>query len=83
MARRINSFTAPLWGQAVTLLIYSKKLREYKEYIQKVLRKLYENKLQVNIKKYKFYIEEILYLGIIIDKHGIKIDLEKVAAIKE
>ena len=65
------------------LLIYNKTLREYKEYVWKVLGKLQENGLQVNIKKYKFYIKEVLYLGIIIGKHNIKIDLAKVTAIKE
>ena len=65
------------------LLIYSKILREHKEYIWKILGKLWENGLQVDIKKCEFYIEEILYLGIIVGKHGIKIDSEKVAAIKE
>ena len=58
-------------------------LREYKEYIQKILDKLWENKLQVNIEKCQFYIKEVLYLGIIIGKHGIKIDPEKIVAIRE
>ena len=35
------------------------------------------------MKKKKFYNKEVLYLDIIIDKHGIKINLIKVAAIKE
>ena len=51
--------------------------------MRKVLGKLQENKLQVNIKKYKFYIKEVLYLGIIIGKHNIKIDSAKIAAIKK
>ena len=37
----------------------------------------------MNIKKYKFYIKEVLYLDIIINKHSIKIDPEKVATIKK
>ena len=65
------------------LLIYSKSLKEYKEHIRKVLEKLQENNLQVDIKKYKFHIKEVLYLGIIISKYNIKIDPAKVAAIKK
>ena len=65
------------------LLIYSNSLREYKEHICKILRILRENGLQVDIKKYEFYIKEVLYLSIIIGKHSIKIDSAKVAAVKE
>ena len=39
--------------------------------------------LYINIKKCVFYIEEVLYLGIVVDRHSIKIDLKKVAAVKE
>ena len=65
------------------LLIYSNSFREYKEYIYKILRILRENSLQIDIKKYKFYIEEILYLGIIIERYSIKIDSVKITTIKE
>ena len=51
--------------------------------MRKVLRKLQENRLQVNIKKCKFHIKEVLYLRIIVGKYGIKIDPVKVAIIKE
>ena len=37
----------------------------------------------MDIKKCEFYIKEILYLRIIIGRHGIKIDPAKVAAIKK
>ena len=65
------------------LLIYSKTLREHKKYIYKVLRILQENRLQINIEKYKFQVKEILYLGIIIGKYNIKIDPAKVIIIKK
>ena len=65
------------------LLIYSKTLREYKEYIQIILDILYKNSLQVDIKKYKFYIKEVLYLGIIISRYSIKINFIKVIIIKK
>ena len=65
------------------LLIYSKTLKEYKEYIRKILNILRKNSLQMNIKKYEFHIEEVLYLGIIIGRHSIKIDPAKVITIKK
>ena len=37
----------------------------------------------MDIKKYEFHVKEVLYLGIIIEKHGIKTGPTKVAAIKE
>ena len=37
--------------------------------------------LQYNIKKYKFYITEVMYLSLIISYNKIKIDFKKVAVI--
>ena len=37
--------------------------------------------LQCNIKKYKFYITEVMYLGLIISRNRIKMDFKKVTAI--
>ena len=65
------------------LLIYSNSLREHKEYVCKILGILRENGLQVDIEKCEFHVEEVLYLGIIVGRHGIKMDPAKVAAVKE
>ena len=46
-----------------------------------VFKCLQDTKLQYNIKKYKFHITEVTYLGLIISCNKIKIDLDKVAAI--
>jgi len=46
-----------------------------------VLKYLRDVGLQCNIKKYKFYMSEVIYLGLIISHNGIKIDPKKVAAI--
>ena len=64
------------------LLIYSNSLREHKEHVCKILGILRENGLQVNIKKCEFHIKEVLYLGIIVGRYGIKMDPVKVATIK-
>ena len=65
------------------ILIYSDLLSEYKSYIRKVLFIFRKAKLQINITKYEFYIEKVLYLGFIIGRYRIKIDPIKVAAVKE
>ena len=46
-----------------------------------VLKCLQDIGLQYNIKKYKFHITKVMYLGLIISCNGIKIDPEKVAII--
>ena len=51
--------------------------------MRKILDILYKNGLQVDIKKCEFHMEEVLYLGIIISRHSIKINPTKVITIKE
>ena len=46
-----------------------------------VLKCLQDIGLQYNIKKYKFYITEVMYLGLIISYNRIKMDSKKVAVI--
>ena len=46
-----------------------------------VLKRLQNVGLQYNIKKYTFYITEVMYLGLIISHNRIKIDPKKVAVI--
>jgi len=46
-----------------------------------VLKHLRDAGLQCDIKKCKFYISEVTYLGLIISRDGIKIDPKKVAVI--
>ena len=67
------------------LLIYSNSnsLREHKKHVYRVLGILRENGLQVDIKKCEFHVKEVLYLRIIVGRHGIKMDPAKVAAVKD
>ena len=46
-----------------------------------VLKRLQNTGLQYNIKKCKFYITEVIYLGLIISRDRIKINPKTVAAI--
>jgi hypothetical protein len=46
-----------------------------------VFKHLQDIDLQYNIKKYKFYTTEVIYLGLIISHNKIKINFKKVAAI--
>ena len=65
------------------ILIYSASLREHKKYVRKVLERLQETGLQVDISKCMFHADEVPYLRIIVGKNGVRIDPEKVKTVKE
>ena len=46
-----------------------------------VFKRLQDANLQYNIKKYKFYATEVIYLGLIISRNRIKMDFKKVTII--
>ena len=64
------------------ILIYSSNLKKHKEHMQLVLAKLHEFGIQADVDKCKFHVTETKYLGLIVSTEGIKIDLAKVAAIR-
>ena len=63
------------------ILIYSDNEAEYKIYIKRVLQKLIDAGLQVDITKYAFHVIEVPYLGLIITTQGVKMDPSKVDTI--
>ena len=67
------------------MLIFSKRsLKQYKEYVCKILDKLKKTGLYLDISKYKFKMINIKYLGFIIKAgKGIYMDLEKIKVIKK
>ena len=54
------------------ILIYSKNITEHREHVRKVLAKLQEAGLQVDVDKCEFHVIEVKYLGLIITTEGIK-----------
>ena len=66
------------------ILVYSSRmLAKYKEYIEKVLQKLLEYRLLIQLEKCKFYKDLVEFLGFIISRNSITIDLLKTKAIIE
>jgi len=67
------------------VLIYTDgSLRQHQDHVRKVLSKLQEAGLQVDIKKCEFEVKTTKYLGFIIDAgKGIRMDPDKVKAIKD
>jgi transposase InsO family protein len=63
------------------ILIYSESTDEHIEHVRKILRKLLENSLYLDIDKCEFHKKEVKYLGLIVSTEGIKMDPEKVEAI--
>jgi len=63
------------------ILIYSNTKKEYIEYVKKVLQRLRELGLRVNVRKSKFNINEVKFLGLVITEGSIKIDPSKVSTI--
>ena len=63
------------------IIIYLNSKKEYKEYIQQVLSRLYKENILVIIKKYKFYTKKTNFIGFIIKLKQISMDLKKIKAI--
>ena len=63
------------------ILIYSSLLSEHWKYVKIVFEYLRDVGLQYNIKKCKFYVFKVIYLGLIISRNGIKMDFKKVDGI--
>ena len=63
------------------LTVYSKKRERHFEDLEKVLNRCRQHGISLNTKKFMFFVEEGKFLGHIVSKDGIKIDLEIVRAI--
>ena len=63
------------------IIIYLNSKKEYKEYIEWVLSKLYKKNIPVIIKKYKFHTKKTDFIGFIIKLRQISMDPRKIKAI--
>ena len=59
------------------ILIYSKYEEEHKEHLKIVLQELREHQLYAKFSKCDFFKDKIQYLGHVVTKEGIYVDLEK------
>uniref|UniRef100_A0A151UHV2 Transposon Ty3-G Gag-Pol polyprotein n=1 Tax=Cajanus cajan TaxID=3821 RepID=A0A151UHV2_CAJCA len=65
------------------ILIYSKSLKDHLGHLRNVFLILRDNHLYANLEKCTFCQENVNFLGFIVGKEGVKVDLEKVKAIQE
>jgi len=63
------------------ILIFTRIVEKHVQAIQRVLEILTEYKLFLHLEKYKFQIIQIEYLGLVISKNEISIDLIKIAKV--
>jgi len=63
------------------VLIFLKTRAKYIKYINKIIQRLSNARLQININKFKFYTTKTKYLGLIILTNGITMDPKKVQAL--
>jgi len=65
------------------ILVYSKDKEEHAHHLQIVLQTLREHQLYAKLKKCEFWLEEVVFLGHVVSKEGIKVDPEKMKVIME
>eukprot|EP00253_Pinus_taeda_P023678 PITA_23678 len=65
------------------ILLYSKIEKEHAEHLAIALRLLREPQLYAKLKKCSFFQTKVHYLGYVVSKEGIAIDLEKIRVIME
>jgi hypothetical protein len=63
------------------ILIYSQSEEEHVDHLRMVLQRLREHQLYAKLSKCEFWINEVLFLGHIINKDGLAVDPKKVAYI--
>jgi hypothetical protein len=65
------------------VLIYSATLGEHKDHVQKVVKRLSDTRLHIDVNKCKFAVKEVKYLGLILTTKGIKMNAAKVQTVLE
>src|SRR5260221_258208 len=68
-------------GYLDDILVYSDSLEDHQDHIREVLRHLCTAGLYTNLKKCKFHMDTVEYLGLILSPKGLQMDLTKVSAI--
>jgi hypothetical protein len=63
------------------ILIYSQSEEEHADHLRMVLQRLREHQLYAKLSKCEFWINELMFLGHIINKNGLAVDLKKVTYI--
>jgi len=84
----MNKLFQPVIGKYVLvylddILVFSKTLEEHEQHIRSVLDTLRQNKYYCKPSKCHFFKTEVKYLGHIVSQHGISVDPQKIAIVKD
>ncbi len=63
------------------IIIYSKILKKYKQYVQLILNRLWEADLQIDINKCKFHVQKIIFLKLLMSIEQLKMNSRKMQAV--
>nr|GEW07528.1 hypothetical protein [Tanacetum cinerariifolium] len=63
------------------ILVYPKSKKEHEAHLQEVLETLRKERLYTKFAKCEFWLQEIQFLGHVINSEGIKVDLDKIKAV--
>ncbi|KAJ9552277.1 hypothetical protein OSB04_016322 [Centaurea solstitialis] len=82
----MNRVCRPLLDSSVIvfiddILIYSKTKEDHVEHLREVLEILRKEKLYAKFSKYDFWLQEVQFLGHLVNREGIKVDPAKVEAV--
>ncbi len=65
------------------IIVYSNSKKKHIKHVRKILQRLREAKIQTDVNKCEFHTTETKFLGMIVERDGIKMNPEKVRAIIE
>ncbi len=65
------------------IIIYSKILKEHVSYVFKILKYLNIKNLYLKLKKCEFYRKKVNFFEFVVEQHKVRINFEKLRAIKE
>ena len=54
-------------------------MNKYKKYIKEILIRLLNKQLYCKLEKYEFYKKKVVFLGFLVEREEIKMDLSKIA----
>ncbi|KAK3528443.1 hypothetical protein QTP70_000146 [Hemibagrus guttatus] len=82
----INGVFQDLLGKGVIayiddILVYSSSMEEHVRMVREVLGRLQQHHLYVKLEKCEFHQSTVTFLGYVISRHGVEMDMVKVQAV--